>query len=251
MSASAASSERTLRRLFLTLFLRGRTSRGLRKESAPKSMGSKLAFTLLLYAAVGFVAFTFRREPVFALAAYLHGMTLVFVGLTVASSAGEVLFNKEEADILLHRPVTSRALLRAKVVVLVQVSFWLAGAFNLAGLFVGVRAGLPRLVFRERDVGKHVAMQRRTRLSGKDAVIFAPRRRLVRRLVDGAIARFAQPTLCCFSTRRARCACQMTRNMGSQMRANHNGWRRIASAPRKKPRDPIASRAAGSFACAA
>ena len=64
-------------------------------------------------------------------------MTFVFLGMFVASSAGEVLFNKEEADILLHRPVTPAALLWAKIGVLVEVSLWLAGAFNLGGLFVG------------------------------------------------------------------------------------------------------------------
>jgi hypothetical protein len=131
---------RTLRRLFLTLFLRGRSSRGLRKASAPKSVGSKLAFTLALYALVGLVAFGFQHQPVFALALYLHAMTLVFLGMFVASSAGEVLFNKEEADILLHRPVTPRALLWAKISVLIQVSLWLAGAFNLTGFFIGVNS---------------------------------------------------------------------------------------------------------------
>ena len=45
---------------------------------------------------------------------------------------GELLFNKEEADILLHRPVTPSALLWAKIGVLLRVSLWLAGAFNLA-----------------------------------------------------------------------------------------------------------------------
>jgi hypothetical protein len=40
----------------------------------------------------------------------------------------------------MHRPVTPRALLWAKVAVLVQVSLWLAGAFNLVGFFVGVDA---------------------------------------------------------------------------------------------------------------
>src|SRR5258706_4762606 len=64
-------------------------------------------------------------------------MTLVFLGMFVASSAGEVLFNKEESDILLHRPVTPKALLWAKIGVLVQISLWLAGAFNFAGFFVG------------------------------------------------------------------------------------------------------------------
>lgn len=136
----APSPERALHRLFLTLFLRGRGARGIRKESAPKSVGSKLAFTLVIYALFGLMALVFLNQPVFALSLYLHAMTLVFLGMFVAASAGEVLFNQEEADILMHRPVTPRALLRAKIGVLVQVSLWLAGAFNLAGLCVGVGA---------------------------------------------------------------------------------------------------------------
>lgn len=136
----ALSPERTLRRLFLTLFLRGRSSRGLQKDSAPKSVGSKLALTLVFYALFGLFALFFHGQPVFALSVYLHGMTFVFLGMFIAASAGEVLFNKEEADILLHRPVTPSALLRAKVGVLVEVSLWLAGAFNLGGFIVGVTA---------------------------------------------------------------------------------------------------------------
>ena len=68
-------------------------------------------------------------------------MTFLFLGLFVASSAGEILFNKEEADVLLHRPVTAKTLLRAKVSVLISVSWWLALAFNLVGFFIGV--GVP------------------------------------------------------------------------------------------------------------
>jgi hypothetical protein len=64
-------------------------------------------------------------------------MTFAFLGMFVASSAGEILFNKSEADILLHRPVDPRSLLWAKVRVMVEVSLWLAGAFNLAGLLAG------------------------------------------------------------------------------------------------------------------
>jgi ABC-2 type transport system permease protein len=139
-AAASASPHRTLRRLFLTLFLRGRTSRGLQKETAPKSVGSKLATTLVFYALFGLFALFFHGQPVFPLSVYLHGMTFVFLGMFVAASAGEVLFNKEEADILLHRPVTARALLVAKIGVLVEVSVWLAGAFNLVGLFVGLGA---------------------------------------------------------------------------------------------------------------
>jgi hypothetical protein len=129
--------EKTLRRLFLTLFLRGRGARGLNRQGTPKSIGEKLALTLVLYALFGCMALFFLRQPVFALAIYLHAMTFVFLGMFVAASAGEILFNKEEADILLHRPVSPQAMLWAKIRVLVEVSLWLAGAFNLVGLFVG------------------------------------------------------------------------------------------------------------------
>ena len=94
--------EQTLRRLFLTLFLRGRGARGLNKQGAPKSIGDKLALTLVFYALFGCMALAFLHQPVFALAAYLHAMTFVFLGMFVASSAGEILFNKEEADILMQ-----------------------------------------------------------------------------------------------------------------------------------------------------
>lgn len=139
-SASVPSPEQTLRRLFLTLFLRGRSSRGLQKSRAPKSVGQKLALTLLLYALMGLLALAFIGQPVFALSVYLHAMTFVFLGMFVASSAGEILFNPEEADILLHRPIEPRALLWAKVRVLVEVSLWMAAAFNLVGFFVGMQA---------------------------------------------------------------------------------------------------------------
>jgi len=134
------SSGRTLRRLFLMLFLRGRTSRGLRKDKAPKSVGRRLGYALFFYALFGMMALSFIRQPVFALSLFIHAMTLVFLGMFIASSAGEVLFNKEEADILLHRPVTPQAMLWAKITVMVQVSLWLAMALNLAGMIAGAYA---------------------------------------------------------------------------------------------------------------
>jgi hypothetical protein len=95
---------------------------------------------LFFYVIIGAMALALVRQPVFALAVYLHGMTFVFLGMFVASSVGEVLFNKEEADILLHRPIAPRTLLWAKVRVLVEVSLWLAGAINLVGAFAGIAA---------------------------------------------------------------------------------------------------------------
>lgn len=128
------SADKTLRRLFLALFLRGRSSRGIEKGTTPKSIGTKLGLTLTFYFLFGLIALTFLKQPIYALSIYLHAMTFFFVGALVAASAGEMLFNKEEAEILLHRPVTSRQLLRAKVGVMVRVSLWLAFAFNAIGL---------------------------------------------------------------------------------------------------------------------
>ena len=135
-----ASTQKTLHQLFLTLFLRGHSSRGLQKSTAPKSIAQKLTFILVVYALFGCLSLNFRGQPVFALAIYLHAITFVMVAMFIAASAGEILFNNQEADILLHRPVTARALLTAKVRVLVEVSLWLAAALNFIGLFVGLAA---------------------------------------------------------------------------------------------------------------
>ncbi len=143
----APRPERTLRKLFLTLFLRGRSSRGLRVDHTPKTISQKLSLVLLSYVLFGCLALSLMGKPVFGLAVYLHSMTFVFLGLFVASSAGEILFNKEESDILLHRPVSSRDLLWSKIRVLVQVSLWLAAAFNLVGFFAGIGAKDGSLLF--------------------------------------------------------------------------------------------------------
>jgi len=142
-----ARPEKALRRLFLTLFLRGRGARGLTKQGAPKSVGQKLALTLVVYGLFGCMALGFMHKPVFLLAVYLHGLTFVFLGMFIASSAGEMLFNKEEADILLHRPISPKMMLWAKIRVLVEVSLWLAVALNLAGLLVGLTTGGGVLFF--------------------------------------------------------------------------------------------------------
>ena len=47
------SPECVLRKLFLTLFLRGHSARGLNLQRTPKSIGSKLIGALLLYSVIG------------------------------------------------------------------------------------------------------------------------------------------------------------------------------------------------------
>jgi hypothetical protein len=137
-TAADADSDRALRKLFLALFLRGRGARGLQKDNAPGSIAKKLWLALALHAAVGLMALAFIRSPVFVMSLYMHAITFMMLGMFIAASAGEVLFNKEEAEILMHRPVTPEALLRAKILMMLQVSAWIAGALNLATVAIGV-----------------------------------------------------------------------------------------------------------------
>lgn len=134
---SAVDPKQALHRLFLTLFLRGRGARGLNQRSAPKSIVQKLFITLIFYGFFGCTALTMIRQTVFGLAVYLHAMTFALLGMFVASSAGEILFNKEETDILMHRPIEPRVLLWSKIRVLVEIGLWLAVCLNLAGLIAG------------------------------------------------------------------------------------------------------------------
>jgi len=136
----APEASKALRRLFLTLLLRGRSSRGLTKENAPTSLASRMGLILLFYSLFGLVSLVFIGQPMFFLAAFLHCFSFMFVGIFVTASVGEVLFNKEESEILLHRPVLPKTLLRAKISVLAMVSLWVAGAINLVGFVVGIFA---------------------------------------------------------------------------------------------------------------
>lgn len=141
------SQSKVLRRLYLTLFLRGRSARGLNQNFGAKSIAARLGFTLFFYALIGCLGLSMLHQPLFSLSLYLHGAALFFVGMFVASSAGEVLFNQEEAEIMLHRPVSPRAMLWAKVSVMLQVALWLSLAFNLAGLLGGALSEKGSLLF--------------------------------------------------------------------------------------------------------
>jgi ABC-2 type transport system permease protein len=125
--------ERTLRELFWRLLFRGRAAHEVASHRRRRRLG--LGVTIGMYAALGvFPAMgAFFFEPL-SFACSLHGMTLMFASLTLASSAGTMLFVREEADILLHRPVPPAALLRAKCTVLLWFASLLALALNAGGL---------------------------------------------------------------------------------------------------------------------
>ncbi|MEO7099990.1 MAG: hypothetical protein ABI162_11555 [Luteolibacter sp.] len=141
------SQSKVLRQLYLMLFLRGRSSRGLNLKQGTKSIRARLGMTLFFYALMGCMGLLFFKQSLFSLSIYLHGASLFFVGMFVAASSGEILFNEQEAEILLHRPVAPRAMLWAKVSVLLQVSLWLSLAFNLAGMIGGTLSQSGSLFF--------------------------------------------------------------------------------------------------------
>lgn len=131
------TTKQTLRRLFLALFLRGQTGMNPNKEQVPGSMAAKVWMSMLLPLGCGMMAFFLMQSPVFVLSVYLHSMTFALIGMMLASTTGGVLFNKEEADILSHRPIEAKDLLWAKMSVLLEYSLWTSMAFNLPGLILG------------------------------------------------------------------------------------------------------------------
>ncbi len=97
-----------------------------------------MGISILLYGLIGIIPAVWALKlDTFMFASILHAYTLMFASLTLASSAGTVLFIKEEAEILLHRPVHPGQLLRAKMAVLVGSSLVLALSLNAAGLITG------------------------------------------------------------------------------------------------------------------
>jgi ABC-2 type transport system permease protein len=132
---------RVLRRLFLTIMLRGRRQ----LQGKPSRFGPWLALGLSLgfFSLISLVALTFSRD-LFLFAGLLHSLAFLMVGMNLATTGGQLLFNPEEADVLLHRPIEPRSLLSAKLQTIGLFSLAMAVAINLGGLVIGVldtRAG--------------------------------------------------------------------------------------------------------------
>lgn len=136
-TVAAPSPAKVLRSLFWKLLFRGRAAQQAGSNKTKRQIG--LGLTMLLYAGVGILPAMFARNAdTFVFASALHGFTFMFASLTLASSAGTMLFMKEEAEILLHRPVTPQQMLRAKCAVLAGFALMLALALNLAGFVAGL-----------------------------------------------------------------------------------------------------------------
>ncbi len=137
MTAPAPPSvERVLRSVFWKLLFRGRAATQVAAHRKRKQMS--LTLTVVLYGLFGLMpALMAFGLDAFAFASLLHAFTFLFASLTLAGNAGTKLFMREEAEILLHRPVRPEQLLRAKSFVLVAFALILAGALNTIGLVTG------------------------------------------------------------------------------------------------------------------
>lgn len=139
MKTSANQSNgKVLRRLFWTLFFRGRATSRKRGEEGTVNRHSMLG-TLGFYLLVGFApCLAINRVDTLTFSVMLHGATLFLVVMHLVATAGSVLFNREESEILLHRPVTAKELLHAKTSVLCGVTAIMALALNLPGMVAGL-----------------------------------------------------------------------------------------------------------------
>lgn len=131
--SAVPSREKVLRGLFWKLLFRGRSARDVASHRRAKTVG--MGVTLVLYGLFGLMpGLTALWMTPLAFACSLHMVTMVFASLTLAGNVGTMLFVREEAEILLHRPVAAAELLRAKCTVLLSFSLLLALALNAAGL---------------------------------------------------------------------------------------------------------------------
>jgi hypothetical protein len=109
-----------------------------------------LIFVIVMYMFVGLmtgIVVLSTRIDVFTYTILVHSMTFFVVGMAVTSESGDILFNTNESDVLVHRPIHPRTLLLAKSINLIVFTLILAGALNLFPMFCGVAADGARVWF--------------------------------------------------------------------------------------------------------
>src|SRR5260370_8820421 len=82
---------------------------------------------------------------VFTYAVLVNSMTFLVLGMAVTSESGDILFNANESDVVVHRVIHPRTLLVAKAIKLVAFTLILAAALNVFPAFFGLsaRGALP------------------------------------------------------------------------------------------------------------
>ncbi len=128
---------RALLKCYFRLSMRGRVARSMGRGNKPRS----LLFVLAMYVIVGLMTgFAATQLDVFTFSMLVHAMTFFVVGMAVTSESGDILFNANESDVLVHRPIHPRTLLLAKSINLIAFTLILATALNLFPAFFGSSA---------------------------------------------------------------------------------------------------------------
>ena len=134
---------RALLKCYWRLSTRGRVARAMGRGGKPRG----LIFVLVMYLIVGFMTSMIAFSPIdlFTYAIIVHSMTFFVVGMAVTAESGDILFNANESDVLVHRPIHPRTLLLAKTLNLIGFTLILATALNLFPTFFGlaVRGARP------------------------------------------------------------------------------------------------------------
>lgn len=133
---------RALLKCYWRLSTRGRVARAMGRGGKPRG----LIFVLVMYLIVGFMTSMIAFSPIdlFTYAIIVHSMTFFVVGMAVTSESGDILFNANESDVLVHRPIHPRTLLLAKTLNLIGFTLILATALNLFPTFFGLAVGGAR-----------------------------------------------------------------------------------------------------------
>jgi len=130
---------KALLKCYFRLSTRGRVTQSMSRGGKPRS----LFFILGMYVFIGLmnsVMLLTIQLDVFTYTVILHSMTFFVVGMALTAESGDILFNVNESDVLVHRPIHSRTLLLAKSLNLIAFALILALALNLFPMFFGLAA---------------------------------------------------------------------------------------------------------------
>src|SRR5436190_3185888 len=121
---------RALLKCYWRLSIRGRVVRSMGRGGKQRS----IIFTLVMYMVMGLftgmIAFSTLID-LFTFTIIVHSITFFVVGMAVTSESGDILFNANESDVLVHRPIHPKTLLLAKTINLIGFTLVLATAINL------------------------------------------------------------------------------------------------------------------------
>jgi ABC-2 type transport system permease protein len=135
-----------LLKCYFRLSTRGRVTQSMGRGGKPRSVFFVLGMYMFVGLMNGMMLLTIQLD-VFTYTVMLHSMTFFVVGMAVTAESGDILFNTNESDVLLHRPIHPRTLLLAKSLNLIAFTLVLAGALNLFPTFFGLAARGARLWF--------------------------------------------------------------------------------------------------------